>query len=102
MRIVFLRSSDEDVRWFSRYYRAVFHAGSKRATTQMRKTLDLLRSNPLLGRPGSVAGERRLVILSTPFVLEYRVAEDRIEILRVLDGRARSSSPDLPDEGQIK
>ena len=53
--------------------------------------LQTLRSNPHIGRPSaSRAGLRELLIPRTPFVLLYRVTPRRIEILRVLDGRAET------------
>jgi toxin ParE1/3/4 len=39
------------------------------------------------GRPGRVFGTRELVISGTPFLVVYRVKDNRIEILRVLHGR---------------
>ena len=88
MKIVFLSSTDADIRWFKRYYRKVFPEGSNRANLQMRRTLAVLRDNPHIGRPIDESAFRRLTILNTPFALKYRLSEDTIEILRVLDGRA--------------
>jgi len=40
---------------------------------------------PNIGRPGA----RELVVAGTPYLLPYRIAADRLEILRVLHGRHR-------------
>jgi len=38
---------------------------------------------PNSGRPGRVAGTLELVIPRLPFILPYRIKDDRIEVLRV-------------------
>jgi toxin ParE1/3/4 len=44
----------------------------------------LLIRHPDMGRPGRVPGTRELVLPHFPYVIPYRVREQRIEILRVL------------------
>ena len=39
---------------------------------------------PGAGKPGRIPGTRELVISGPPFILPYRVMQDRVEILRVL------------------
>lgn len=43
----------------------------------------LLTRHPDLGRPGRVPGTRELVLPHFPYILPYRVREQRVEILRV-------------------
>jgi toxin ParE1/3/4 len=43
----------------------------------------------LSGRAGRVPGTRELVIAGTPFIIPYRVAENTIQILRVLHGKRK-------------
>ncbi|MBX3570702.1 MAG: type II toxin-antitoxin system RelE/ParE family toxin [Rhizobiaceae bacterium] len=93
MRVVFLPQTDEDVRWFKRYYRRIFPEGSRQANAQMARTLTLLMEQPRLGHPAPEPGQLRLAIVGTPFLLTYRLNEDRIEILRVSDGRANPTRP---------
>jgi addiction module RelE/StbE family toxin len=47
------------------------------------RTIELLKVNPAIGRPGRVAGTRELVIPETPYIVPYRVRGDAVEILRV-------------------
>jgi len=56
-----------------------------------------LKTFPKSGRPGRVPGTREIVIVGTPFVAVYRIAEDRIRILRVLHGARLWPSPEVPD-----
>jgi toxin ParE1/3/4 len=46
----------------------------------------LLATQPKMGRIGRVKGTRELVISRTPFIAVYRIAGQRIEILRFLHG----------------
>ena len=44
----------------------------------------LLARHPDMGRPGRVPGTRELVLPHFPYIIPYRVKEQRVEILRVL------------------
>lgn len=44
----------------------------------------LLSRHPDMGRPGRVPGTRELVLPHFPYVIPYRVREQRVEILHVL------------------
>jgi toxin ParE1/3/4 len=43
----------------------------------------LLIQHPDMGRPGRVPGTRELVLPHFPYIIPYRVKEQRVEILRV-------------------
>jgi toxin ParE1/3/4 len=47
---------------------------------------EFLADNPSIGRSGRVSGTRELVIPKTPYVVPYRVRNNRIEVLRVYHG----------------
>jgi plasmid stabilization system protein ParE len=88
MKVVFLPSSDEDVRWFTRYYRVTFPEGRRNARAQMARALTTLANNPRIGHLFEETELREYVIPRTPFSLIYRIAGQHIEILRLWDGRA--------------
>jgi len=46
-------------------------------------SVELLRHQPGLGRPGRVPGTRELHVANTHYLIPYRVRAKRIEILRV-------------------
>jgi toxin ParE1/3/4 len=46
-----------------------------------------LGTHPRAGRRGRVAGTRELVVPRLPFVIAYRMKQDRIEVVRVIHGR---------------
>ena len=91
MRLVYLPSTRGDLLWLRHYYARVFPAGAAAARTRMLAMERLILDNPHLGRPTHRAGVRRLQITRTPFFLLYRTTADRIEILRVIDGRSFDS-----------
>ncbi len=43
-----------------------------------------LADHPRLGRPGRIEGTRELVIPGLPYIVAYRIRQDRVQILRVL------------------
>jgi toxin ParE1/3/4 len=88
MKVVFLRSSEPDLRWLNRYYRRVFPAGGRNARRELAEALQRLSDHPKIGPATGDGDTRRLVVPHTPFSLLYRIGYDRLEILRVLDARA--------------
>ena len=64
------------------------------AVDLLERTTALLSENPMVGRPGRLAGTRELVLSGTRYVVAYRV-RDRVEVLAVLHG-ARAWPKDLP------
>jgi toxin ParE1/3/4 len=50
---------------------------------------EMLPDHPYIGRPGRVPGTRELVIQRTPYIVPYRVQDNRIEILRVYHAARR-------------
>ena len=48
--------------------------------------VEMLERHPEAGRRGRVPGTRELVILSTPFLVAYRVQRKSIDILALLPG----------------
>ena len=52
-------------------------------------SVDVLRAHPEIGRPGRASGTRELVVPDTPFIIPYRVKENRLELIAVLHGRQK-------------
>jgi plasmid stabilization system protein ParE len=51
------------------------------------EAIEILRTQPQMGRPGRLAGTRELVVSGTPYIVPYRVKHERLELLAVFDGR---------------
>ena len=53
------------------------------------KSVDLLATQPQMGRRGRVLGTRELVVPDTPYIIPYRVRGDYLELIAVFHGRQR-------------
>jgi toxin ParE1/3/4 len=45
--------------------------------------VEALAARPFLGRVGRINGTRELVVQHTPFIVPYRVFQEKLEIIRV-------------------
>ena len=61
-------------------------AAQRTALHIIRNIEELLSDNPGIGRPGRVPGTRELVVPRTPYIVPYRVRNNRIQVLRVYHG----------------
>ncbi|PXW67353.1 ParE-like toxin of type II ParDE toxin-antitoxin system [Loktanella sp. PT4BL] len=88
MKVVFLESTVQDLKWFRHYYRAVFSEGADKAGVHFKAAIATLEANPFAGRRGEPQTEiRELSIPRTPFTIVYRVTPLQIEVLRLWDTR---------------
>jgi toxin ParE1/3/4 len=53
------------------------------------RAVDLLATQPAMGRPGRAPGTRELVVGDTGFIIPYRVRAERLELIAVFRGRQR-------------
>ncbi len=51
--------------------------------------VDLVQTQPDMGRPGRIVGTRELLVVDTPYVIPYRVRQGRIELIAVFHGRQK-------------
>ena len=56
---------------------------------RIERRIGQLRDHPYMGRPGRVGGTRELVVAGMPYIVAYRVAGTRIDILAVLHASRR-------------
>ncbi|MCC6362720.1 MAG: type II toxin-antitoxin system RelE/ParE family toxin [Bryobacterales bacterium] len=57
--------------------------------TRILDAIDLLQTQPEMGRPGRVVGTRELVIPDAPYIIPYRIRNDRLELIAVFHGRQK-------------
>ena len=89
MRIVFLSLAVKDLASIRSYIAADNPEAAHRVATRLKKLIQGLAAMPNIGKAGRVFGTKELVtpkIGKTPYVVVYRVREDRLEILRILPG----------------
>lgn len=93
MKIVFLASAKPDLRWFKHYYMSRFPEGRRNADAQFLSTKALLLANPFVGHSVENIEDARIYsIPRTPFSFIYRVKDNVIEVVRVLDTRSEDSN----------
>mgnify|MGYP001796369157 CR=1 FL=1 len=51
--------------------------------------VELLQTQPDMGRPGRVVGTRELVVLNTPYIIPYRVRRESLELIAVFHGHQK-------------
>jgi toxin ParE1/3/4 len=57
--------------------------------TRILDAIELLQTQPEMGRPGRVVGTRELVISDTPYIIPYRIRNERLELIAVFHGRQK-------------
>jgi toxin ParE1/3/4 len=62
---------------------------SARTVTRVFDRVDILADHPEIGRPGRIPGTRELIVTNTPFIVPYRIRDDRVEVLSVFHGARR-------------
>lgn len=64
-------------------------AAATRVAERIAESVYRLPEHPGLGRPGRIGPTRELVITGTSYLAIYRIADDQIQILRILHGAQR-------------
>lgn len=83
MQIVWSPQAKDDLFALYEYVSEENREAAKKVLTHIRSKVELLAHTPGIGRPGRVPGTRELWIDKTPFLVPYRVAHGKLEILRV-------------------
>lgn len=89
MNIVWTAPARRDLREIYQYIAQDNPSAARRLQEQIRERVTLLGNHPQLGRPGRIDGTRELVMVDNPYILPYRIQQERIEILAVYHGARR-------------
>ncbi len=66
-------------------------AAAQRVVLHIIRSIEqLLVGQPHMGRPGRVPGTRELVVPKTPYIVPYRVRNNRLQVLRIYHGARKS------------
>ena len=93
MRIVWTAPARRDLRSYVSYAAEGHPDAARKIQAAIREAVERLADYPNRGRPGRYEGTRELIIVGTPYIVVYRVREERLRILRVLHG-AQSWPPE--------
>ena len=86
MEILWLDRALDDLEAARRYIADDNPAAATNVFRLILESTGRLATMPASGRAGRVSGTRELVISRTPYIVAYRVARNRVEILAVLHG----------------
>jgi len=89
VKIRWTRLAVEDLNLAYEYIAAENPSAAHAVMARIESAVDVLRAHPEIGRSGRVEGTRELIISGTPFIVAYRIARDRVEILAVIHGARR-------------
>lgn len=84
MIVRWLEDAVQDLQALRDYIAAENPTAANHVAKRILHCVDLLSSQPGIGRQGRVPHTRELIISGTPFIIPYRVKNNAIEILRVL------------------
>jgi toxin ParE1/3/4 len=89
MRIVWSRRAVQHLSEIRSYIARDHPQAARGVAARILEGVDLLAGHPHIGRPGRVIGTRELVVSGTPYVIPYRVKEDRLELIAVFHGKQK-------------
>jgi toxin ParE1/3/4 len=87
MAVLWLEGAIDDLNEIVDYIAARNPAASAKVAAALYEAAAHLDSHPRMGRSGRLRGTRELVVARFPFIVVYRIRRDRVEVLRVIDGR---------------
>ncbi len=83
MKLVWFKRAVWDLRLVQSYIAQENPQAARKTVNQIKDKVSLLTQQPGIGRLGRVPNTRELIIDHTPYILPYRVRDNKIEILRV-------------------
>jgi toxin ParE1/3/4 len=87
MKIVWSRRAIRDLVYLREYIEKDSEQGAALVAERILQAVDLLQTQPGMGRPGRMLGTRELIVPDTPYIIPYRVRRERLELIAVFHGR---------------
>ena len=84
MKLVWFKRAVWDLRLVQSYIAQEDPQAARKTVNKIKDKVSLLMEQPGIGRLGRVPNTRELIIDHTPYILPYRVRDNKIEILRLL------------------
>ena len=84
MQVAWLQPALDDLRGIHDYIAGDKPAAARRVVAAVRDATNVLREQPGLGRAGRIEGTRELVVRRYPYIIAYRQAAERVEVLAVV------------------
>lgn len=84
MRLRWLPEALDDLREIHDYIARDNPEAARRVIEKIRREVEILRSQPEVGRPGRLPESREFVIRQYPYIVAYRIRDDDIHLLLVV------------------
>jgi toxin ParE1/3/4 len=89
MKIVWSRRAIRHLVELRRFISSQSEQNAALVAERILSSVELLASQPLIGRVGRISGTMELVVPKTPFIVVYRIRAEIVELLAVFRGRRR-------------
>jgi toxin ParE1/3/4 len=89
MKVVWSRRAIRHLVYLREYIEKDSEQNAALVAKRILQAVDLLQTQPAMGRPGRVLGTRELVVPDTPYIIPYRVRRGRLELIAVFHGRQK-------------
>ena len=83
MQIIWLKTALKNLNEIAEYIAQESPQAASQAVEAIETQVNLLATQPSMGRPGRVLGTRELDISNTHYLVPYRIKNNAVEILRV-------------------
>ena len=82
--LIFTVPAQEDLRAIKQYICCDNYSSAQKVIKHIMENIEILKTNPSLGRAGRVLRTRELIIPKYPYIVPYQVRDNNIYILRIL------------------
>jgi toxin ParE1/3/4 len=89
MKVVWSRRAIRHLAFLRKYIERDSEQNAALVAKRILEAVDLLQTQPEIGRPGRTLGTRELVVPHTPYIIPYRVRGERLELIAVFHGRQK-------------
>jgi len=84
MRLRWLTQALDDLREIHTFIAQDNPQAARRVIARIREEVDVLTTQPQLGRPGRLPGSREFVVQQYPYIVAYRIQHNEIQLLLVV------------------
>jgi toxin ParE1/3/4 len=89
IRVVWSRRATKHLRDLRDYIAKDSDRNAAMIANRILRAVELLQTQPEMGRPGRISGTRELVVPGTPYVIPYRLRRQSLELIAVFHGRQK-------------
>ena len=89
MKVVWSRRAVRHLEYLLEYIEKDSEQNAALVAERILNAVALLETQAGMGRPGRVLGTRELIVLDTPYIIPYRLARGRLELIAIFHGRQR-------------